>query len=117
MKKPEFFNNTGLCISNGSMVYGLNHGMFRWAPEWVKNSICYAWNKVHCAFVGHDTFGYTAYVEHLFPGPPICSVCCARLKIDGRYPTHEEIENHNELCKKRWKEVEATWRLNNPDQP
>jgi hypothetical protein len=69
MKRGDFLSDMGLCISGGAMVYGWGHGALRWAPEWVKHSICHVWNRVHCAFVGHDKFGYDAYTQHVIPGP------------------------------------------------
>ena len=97
------------------MVYGHEHGALRWAPLWVRHSICHVWNKVHCAFAGHDRFGYEAYTEHVIPGRPVCSNCCAPLKIDGRYPTDAEIESHNELCHKGWEEAEAQHKKDHPE--
>lgn len=111
----RFLDDMGLCLSEGAMVYGMEHGALRWAPEWVKHTICRVWNNVHCAVVGHNSFGYDAYKDHVIPGPPTCSYCCARLKIDGRYPTSEEVEAHDELCHKGWEEAEVAWRLEHPD--
>lgn len=115
MRKPRFLDDMGLVVSDGAMLYGHEHGALRWAPSWVKHTICGVWNKVHCAIVGHDRLGYDAYTEHVIPGPPVCSYCSTRLKIDGRYPTPEEIEAHDELCEKGWQEAEAKWRSENPE--
>ena len=114
-KRKGFLDDMGLCVSDGAMMYGHEHGALRWAPEWVKHTICNVWNKVHCAIKGHDQLGYEAFIQHVIPGPPVCSFCCARLKIDGRYPTPEEVKAHDELCYKGWEEAEAKWRLENPE--
>ena len=113
--KFKFFEDMGLCISDGAMTYGYQHGAFRWAPSWFKHAVCNLWNKAHCALAGHDSFGYEAYTKHVIPGAPVCSYCCAKLKIDGRYPTAEEIAIHNDLCHKNWDEADAKWRLENPE--
>jgi len=113
----RFFDDMGLCFVGGwAMGYGHEHGALRWAPSWVKHSICHVWNKVHCFLAGHDSFGYEAYKHHAVPGAPVCSNCCARLKIDGRYPTPEEIKAHNKICYKNWEEAEAKWRLEHPEE-
>ena len=114
--KFKFLDDMGLVVSNGAMVYGWKHGWFRWAPEWFKYGVAGIWNNTHCAFAGHDPFGQEAYLNHAVPGPPVCTNCCARLKIGGRYPTSEEIEIHNELCYKGWEEAEAKWRLEHPEE-
>jgi hypothetical protein len=102
-------------IGNGAMGYGMEHGALRWAPDWVKRAICRVWNKVHCAYAGHDQFGYEAYTSHVIFGAPVCINCCSKLKIDGRHPTPEEITVHNELCRKNMEESEAKWRLEHPE--
>ena len=115
IRKPSFLKDMGLTISGGAMAYGWNHGALRWAPEWVKRSICTAWNAAHCAVAGHDPLAYTAYTSHTIPGPPVCFSCCARLKIDGRHPTPEEVEAHDTICYRLWEEAEEKWRRENPE--
>ena len=115
-KRKPLIEDMGLCFSEGAMVYGVGHGALRWAPEWVKHTVCKVWNKTHCFIKGHNQFGYDAYTEHVIPGPPTCSHCCARLKINGRYPTQAEVDAHDELCYKGWEEAETKWRLENPEE-
>ena len=114
-KHKRFFEDKGLCFSGGAIVYGYNHGVLRWAPMWLKHTICHLWNRTHCAIKGHDQLSYDAFTQHVIPGAPKCGYCCAPLKIDGRYPTPEEVEAHNEICYKGWEEAEAKWRVEHPE--
>ncbi len=114
--KCRFFDNTGLCLSGGAMVYGVNHGVLRWAPMWIKRFICHVWNSSRCLIKGHDPLSYEMYIKHVIPGFPVCVNCCARLKIDGKYPTDSEVKAHNDLCDQGWKEAEEKWRTEHPEE-
>ena len=98
-----------------SMAYGWGYGHLRWTPYWLRKFICGVWNTIRCRIVGHDPFSYKAYTTHVIPGAPVCFNCCAKLKIDGKYPTKDEIKIHNELCEKGWLEAEEKFRQNIPE--
>lgn len=84
-------DDMGLSLSGHSLVWGLNHGWFRWTPMWAKHPILLLWNRVTCFFWGHDETEVAFYKADFTSGAPCCLSCCAKLKVDGHYPTQKEL--------------------------
>jgi hypothetical protein len=90
----KFMSNMGLWVSKGVMVY-TDHGYLWWAPSWVKRSICFIWNRINCTINGHSDLGEALFKSHQAYGAPHCTDCGAKVKVDGRYPTPDEIEEND----------------------
>jgi len=87
----------GVCrINDGSLAYGIDAGWFLWAPIWFKHGIVHVWNRTRCRFVGHGSIGLNIYKSKIGLGPPKCPSCMKVLKVDGRYLTQREIDEHDE---------------------
>jgi hypothetical protein len=92
MGTQEFFGGErfGLTMHRGRLLYGLGHGALLWAPWWLKDVICSAWNWLVCHAYGHDILGpweeppdeegRTLHVPGYRAGyyPKICTSCGKR---------------------------------------
>ncbi len=84
------------------MAYGMEHGYLMWAPGWVKDTVCTVWNFVNCSIYGHDLMEVEAFKTHSWPGAPRCINCSANLRVDGKYPTPEEVKANDIIVREQW---------------
>ena len=108
MKKLRLFEDVGLVLIDDpkwAIGYGVGHGFLRWLPNSVKGAIGGVWNKVACSLRGHDQIAVDLFLEHVCLGSPQCHYCCSPLKVNGKYPTQEEIDANDILVYEKDKQL------------
>lgn len=95
----------GLCLHEGALTYGLEHGALRWAPMWLKRAIVRLWNPINCMMRGHDKSLLELYKAGYLPEVPTCCNCGTELMVDGFYVTPAELHRKREIVRENFKKL------------
>jgi hypothetical protein len=75
-------SSLGLILRKHSLLYGHNHGRFRWLPGPIKYPIVHIFNWITCRLLGHEILGPLLFNDG-YIYQPTCTSCCKKFPEVG----------------------------------